>query len=160
MKRVSNKVLCPVCGKTEFQSQCDYDICKFCGWENDNWFEGGGANDLSLAEYEKRYDMYVYLNPRYTWTSNGYPELNQTDRCSYWHQYSTSNQQRILSSKRCGCFFCNKIFESNLVFEYYMKDKNGPTAICPFCGVDSLLPDSSVELSLELLKDMHSIWFE
>ena len=32
--------------------------------------------------------------------------------------------------------------------------------VCPFCGVDSVLPDNKVELSTDLLEDMHKIWFE
>ena len=155
-----NKVICPVCGKTEFQSQCDYDICKYCGWENDACFDGGGANDMTLEEYKKRYDIYLYLNSRYIWKTNGYPKLTEKELCTYWHQFSISNKQSILSSKKCGCFFCKNIFESDLVSESYINDKNGETAICPFCGVDSLLPDSRVELSLELLEEMHSEWFE
>ncbi len=58
---MSGKVVCPVCGKTEFQSECDYNICKYCGWENDDWFDEGGANYLSLVEYKKRYEIYIYI---------------------------------------------------------------------------------------------------
>ena len=154
-----NKVICPVCGKTEFEMEHDYDICRYCGWENDNWFESGGANVLSLAEYRKRYKIYTYLNPAYTWKSDYYPELTRKELCTYWHQYSISNKQQIMSSNKCGCFFCKKVFDSGLVSGSYINDKNGETAICPFCGVDSLLPDSQVELSDELLEDMYRVWF-
>lgn len=48
---------CPVCGKSELQ---EYDICDFCGWENDliqlddpNY--AGGANSLSLNEARKKW---------------------------------------------------------------------------------------------------------
>ena len=153
------KVICPVCGKTEFQEECNYDICKYCGWENDDCFEEGGANILSLTEYKKRYKIYIYLNPKYMWKSNGYPELTTKEMCTYWHQYSISNKQSILSSNKCGCFFCKKIFDNNLISEHYINDKNGETAICPFCGVDSILPDSKVEISPELLDDMYNVWF-
>ena len=62
-----NKTICPVCGKTEFQKECDYDICKYCGWENNDFFEEGGANTLSLVDYKNRYQIYLYLNPKYIW---------------------------------------------------------------------------------------------
>lgn len=152
---MSNKVICPVCGKTEFQEEHDYDICEYCGWENDDCFEEGGANALSLTEYTKRYKIYIYLNPKYTWKANGYPELTTKELCTYWHQYSISNKQNVLSSHKCGCFFCKKIFDSHLISEHYINDKDGETAICPFCGVDSVLPDNKVNLSVELLEDMY-----
>lgn len=41
---------CPVCGEYEFEDECSYDICPVCGWEDDDFFEGGGANDMSLDE--------------------------------------------------------------------------------------------------------------
>ena len=31
--------------------------------------------------------------------------------------------------------------------------------ICPFCGVDAILPDSKVDLSEALLEDMYKVWF-
>ena len=67
-----DKMICPVCGKTEFRKKHDNDICDFCGWENDYYLEEGGANVLSLSEYQKRYHIYVYLNPEYTRFSIGF----------------------------------------------------------------------------------------
>ena len=75
LKRKSEKVACPVCGKTKFKQEHDYDICKYCGWENDNYFEAGGANVLSLADYQKRYEGYINRDPKYTWRKNGYPDM-------------------------------------------------------------------------------------
>ena len=155
-----NKIVCPVCGKTEFQQECGYDICKYCGWENDDFFEEGGANTLSLIDYKNRYQIYIYLNPKYIWKTNGYPELTAEEYCTYWHQYSTSNQENVLLSNKCGCFFCKKIFDSKLISEHYINDKNGKTAVCPFCGVDSVLPDNKVDLSPDLLEAMYKVWFE
>lgn len=157
---MSNKIICPVCGKTEFHEECDYDICKYCGWENDDCFEEGGANTLSLIDYRNRYQIYIYLNTKYIWKANGYPELTVKDYCTYWHQYSISNKENVLSSNKCGCFFCQKIFDSKLISNHYINDKNGETAICPFCGVDSILPDNTVDLSTDLLEAMHKVWFE
>lgn len=154
-----NKVICPVCGKYEFQNECDFDICEYCGWENDDCIEEGGVNGMSLSEYQKRYKIYIHLNPEYTWKRNGYPELTSKEHCTYWHQHSVSNKQNVLSSSMCGCFFCKKIFDSKLISEHYINDKNGETVICPFCGVDSILPDSKVDLTAELLDDMYKVYF-
>jgi rubrerythrin len=63
---------CPVCGKYEFEDESSYDICPFCGWEDDGVqlsdpdFDGG-ANDLSLKQYRKQYREIIKTNPNYRW---------------------------------------------------------------------------------------------
>lgn len=58
---------CPVCGKYTFPSSHSYDICPYCGWEDDDYFEGGGANDLSLDEMKERYHEELQKDPHYRW---------------------------------------------------------------------------------------------
>lgn len=53
---MSNRRLCPVCGKYEFEEEDWYKICPICGWEDDSLQRddpdySGGANDMSLNEY-------------------------------------------------------------------------------------------------------------
>lgn len=150
---------CPVCGKYIFNEEDDYDICKHCGWENENCFEGGGANDLCIDEYKKRYQAYVELNPKYIWKTCGYPDLSVKDMCRLAHRHAASNHEAIIESTSCGCFFCKEIFAKELVTEW-IADKNGKTAVCPLCGVDSVLPDRKVQLSKEFLEEMHKVWFK
>ena len=57
------KFRCPVCGKFDFESVNDHDICPECGWENDViQFEDpdydGGANHMSLNEARAMYAEY------------------------------------------------------------------------------------------------------
>lgn len=62
---------CPVCGRTVFQEYDSYEICSFCGWE-DNAFQeahpytGGGPN-ASLYSCRKEYRRKIKLDPNYTW---------------------------------------------------------------------------------------------
>ena len=150
---------CPVCGKYIFNQYKDYDICKYCGWENDDWFEEGGANYISFEDYKKRYEAYLELNPKYIWTHDGLPEITLKDKCQLIHKYSIHNHDAISKSSSCGCFYCEKIFDKALI-EDWVNDKNGETALCPFCGIDSVLPDSIVDLSEDLLNAMYKLWFE
>ena len=150
---------CPVCGKYIFNKECDYDICKHCGWENDDCFEGGWANELSLEDHKKRYEAYLELNPKYVWRHDGFPNITTRDKCQLIHKYAFCNRDNIIKSNSCGCFYCGKIFDKNLI-EAWINDKNGATALCPFCIVDSVLPDNTVDLSEELLNEMHKVWFE
>ncbi|MDR2946885.1 MAG: hypothetical protein LBV79_09085 [Candidatus Adiutrix sp.] len=51
---------CPCCGRPSFTEAGGYEICDYCGWEddpvqsNDPTF-AGGANDLSLDDYRKEH---------------------------------------------------------------------------------------------------------
>ena len=150
---------CPVCGKYIFNQEQDFDICKYCGWENDGYFESGGANDLSLDDYTIRYNQYLELNPKYIWKKDGFPKLSIKDRCKLSHKFCQSNEKNIEKSQKCGCFFCGRIFDKILIVEW-IEDTKGKTALCPFCGIDSILPDSKVEISKKFLKDMHRVWFK
>ena len=75
------------------------------------------------------------------------------------HSYSINNEQAVRDSKECGCFFCLKIFKSEEVKKWASDDK-GMTALCPYCGIDSVLPDKSVHFDLNFLERMHNYWFE
>lgn len=53
----TNKIPCPVCGKTSVE---EYDICEVCDWENDpvqlqRPDLEGGSNQMSLAQARDAY---------------------------------------------------------------------------------------------------------
>ena len=57
---MAEKHNCPVCGKFEFEERGSYDICKVCGWEDDQIQEEdhnykGGANKMSVNEAKEAY---------------------------------------------------------------------------------------------------------
>ena len=67
---------CPVCGKYEFADDCCFDICPYCGWEDDGTEDDTtilGANDLRFSEYKERYKRYIQNNPQYKWNKDGKP---------------------------------------------------------------------------------------
>ena len=54
-KILKENAICPICGQTILESE--YDICKICYWENDDYQREnpnsrGGANNLSLNDYK------------------------------------------------------------------------------------------------------------
>ena len=71
MEQVDGKHPCPVCGRTIFREYDSYEICDFCGWEDNAYQEahpytGGGPNP-SLYSYRKKYRQKIAADPDYTW---------------------------------------------------------------------------------------------
>ena len=52
------------------------------------------------------------------------------------HKCAINNRQQIKVADTCGCFYCKQIFYAGDVTEW---TDDGNTAICPHCGVDSVI---------------------
>lgn len=73
------------------------------------------------------------------------------------YQYSTRHKKSILESPYAGCFFCKTLVPTRDITEWVHEDQ---TAICPKCGVDSLLPDNQYfPITPELLQIMYEEYF-
>lgn len=74
------------------------------------------------------------------------------------HGYSANNRDALRNDKQCGCFFCLKIFSPTEINEW-VEDKSG-TAICPYCGVDSVIGEGcGYPITEEFLEEMHRYCF-
>jgi len=73
------------------------------------------------------------------------------------HKHCSRNRDAIQKSALCGCFYCCQTFPSTEVQEYtYPED-----ALCPKCGIDSVLADSSGHpITGQFLTAMYDMWFE
>jgi len=72
------------------------------------------------------------------------------------HHFCNDNKLGVQESQRCGCFCCCRIFPARDVTEYV---GTAPRAVCPLCGIDSVLPGAWIELTTELLVEMEQKWF-
>jgi hypothetical protein len=73
------------------------------------------------------------------------------------HYFSSHNRKDLEKDSICGCFYCLKIFTPDKIDEWW---DNEDTAVCPYCGIDSVLGRSSGFPITELfLKGMHKAWF-
>lgn len=81
-----------------------------------------------------------------------------TDDIIEAHRYSIDHKSKIIKDKKCGCFYCLKIFSPKEVADW-IEDTNG-TAICPYCGIDAIIGESSCfPITEEFLLKMKNYWF-
>ena len=57
------------------------------------------------------------------------------------HKFSSNNKEALQNDKKCGCFYCLKIFDPKEI-NFWIKD-NTETAVCPYCCIDSVIGESS-----------------
>lgn len=78
------------------------------------------------------------------------------------HKRSIYHRTEIENSYLCGCFHCRSVFRSNKIREWTDVSKPMPeqTALCPHCGIDSVVgDDSGFEITDEFLAKMCQKWF-
>ena len=143
MNNVANeKHKCPICEKYVFEEENSFDICPYCGWEDDGvqyddkkyW---GGANEFSQVDYKKTYEEIIKKNPDFYWERD----------------YKTVNFGKEVEEKHF-CPVCKKT-------EFDSLDSHKQ---CKYCGwIDNMTqekyPDfknSSNELSLEEYKENYN----
>ncbi|HMF43502.1 MAG TPA: hypothetical protein VKQ32_22670 [Polyangia bacterium] len=78
------------------------------------------------------------------------------------HKHSINHRPEIIASTLCGCFHCRDTFAPARITEWVDEadDGQGQTALCPMCGIDSVIGDQAgFDLSPEFLGRMHHHWF-
>ena len=78
------------------------------------------------------------------------------------HVHSTNHRIEIESSSMCGCFYCCSVFRPTEILDWCDENENnqGQTALCPRCGVDSVIGTSSgFPITSEFLLSMKGFWF-
>ena len=79
------------------------------------------------------------------------------------HRGCSKNRETLAASKQAGCFCCCRTFDPKEISEYVRNHKDNPEgtdALCPHCGIDSVLPESeSYELTEAFLQEMCNYWF-
>lgn len=77
--------------------------------------------------------------------------------------HSSNNKPELEKSSRCGCFCCLRMYDPKQIAGYVFADNpidRLGTAVCPYCMVDSVLPESAdYSLSEEFLEKMADRWF-
>ena len=66
---------------------------------------------------------------------------------------SRHNHAEIVEHTICGCYFCLTVFAGGAIEEWADE---GKTALCPRCGIDSVLPGENDTAELQ---KAHERWF-
>lgn len=79
------------------------------------------------------------------------------------HSFSNNHMAHLKLDSICGCFHCEKIFHPAEITDWIMADNDCDrlgTAICPYCGVDAVIGESSgFPITGEFLNIMSHHWF-
>ena len=78
------------------------------------------------------------------------------------HDSSMNNRSALEAAPSCGCFFCLKVFPPAEIAIWVDRatEPDGVTALCPYCGVDAVIPSTaSGKFGPGLLSDMKNYWF-
>jgi hypothetical protein len=77
--------------------------------------------------------------------------------CIAAHKHSMRHRAEIEASTRCACFFCFRTFAATDIKTWIDGNQ---TALCPRCGVDSVLGSASTHrLDDAFLRGMHQHFF-
>ena len=74
------------------------------------------------------------------------------------HKFSMDHRPELEKDSVCGCFCCMEIFSPTEI-EEWIEDTRG-SALCPYCGIDSVIGESSgFPITVEFLQQMNDYWF-
>ena len=74
---------------------------------------------------------------------------------------SFENWASVMESKTCGCYYCGSIFPSSIITDDdWTPDLHGRTVLCPCCGIDAVIGDSSgIPIQKDVLEELYAHWF-
>jgi RimJ/RimL family protein N-acetyltransferase len=79
------------------------------------------------------------------------------------HRRCSNHKPQLEKDSICGCFYCGKIFDPAEIEEWIIDDNPCDrlgTALCPYCGIDSVIGESSgYPITAEFMSAMNKEWF-
>ena len=78
------------------------------------------------------------------------------------HTHSADHRAEIEASDICGCFYCRITFKPRDITVWIDSNNRGigQTALCPGCGIDSVIGSrSGFPITAEFLGEMRRYWF-
>lgn len=131
----------------KFELQKTADACK-AGWSSQHLCETG---DVGCTHYECDGCGASEMSP----PGAPVPRHDCPDPLTAAHKRSSNHRDEILASEVCGCFHCAALFAPTAIKEWIDAQQ---TALCPRCGIDSVIGGASGLLVLGFLEAMHQRW--
>ena len=73
------------------------------------------------------------------------------------HQHSADHKREIEASHICGCFYCQLSFPPEEINKWIEHEG---TALCPRCGIESVIGSASgYQITERFLAEMYESWF-
>jgi hypothetical protein len=79
-----------------------------------------------------------------------------TTQLNQIYEHSRLNRQFMTPGAACRCFYCQSAFPAEQIGQWIDE---GKTALCPHCGIDSVLSSSADALSDSLIGQLHAAYF-
>ncbi len=74
------------------------------------------------------------------------------------HRLSIRHRDLVQAAPQCACFHCGEFFSPEQIMDWV---DGGVTALCPKCGIDSVVPETQRDhLEPDLIASMRAYWFE
>ena len=74
------------------------------------------------------------------------------------HELSVSTRQFLKQDQLCGCFYCQRIFRSGEVVDWY--GDHDESAVCPYCGIDAVVVERpDLPITKAFLREMRQNLF-
>ncbi|MDI6535147.1 cytoplasmic protein [Bacillus mycoides] len=74
------------------------------------------------------------------------------------HRFCSRNRILLEKDIICGCFHCLKVFSPKEITDWWEKEED--TAECPYCGIDSVIGESSgFPITKKFLVEMNKRYF-
>ena len=76
------------------------------------------------------------------------------------HKLCFNNKELLIESKKCVCMYCGKRFDVSEI-EEWIEDWNETTALCPSCGIDSVIPAvvEGRKITDDIVKELERFYF-
>lgn len=83
-------------------------------------------------------------------------DMNEIDHLEDIYKHCHKNKNELKENEKCLCIYCNAEFTSNMIKEWV---DNGETAICPNCGIDSVINKKLIK-NKKILDKLYKKYFE